>query len=280
MLAKLFKYDMKSIVKQMLPLWILAPVVALILGFFGGVTASDVEQMDFIFSTHATNNTIMMILVIVFFGIMVAMSVLTILFIIQRFWNGLLGQEGYLMFTLPVKPWELITSKGLSACLVTLISGISGALSMFCLIIGVDSYVRSRIFTGLGELWKYLVQEFGAVVILDMILMILVGIFGIAKTVYHIYAAMAIGQLFQSKRKLAAGGAFIGIAVVLSIAASILGGILSAIDLDIFEILSNMTLLGHVTAGALALGLLIEVVQVVIFHVITERILATKLNLE
>lgn len=42
---------------------------------------------------------------------MVALFVLTMIVIIQRFYKGLLCDEGYLMFTLPVKPWQLIATK-------------------------------------------------------------------------------------------------------------------------------------------------------------------------
>ena len=46
-----------------------------------------------------------------FFGIMVVSLVV----VIQRFYKSLLGDEGYLMFTLPVETWKLVMSKLLVA---------------------------------------------------------------------------------------------------------------------------------------------------------------------
>ena len=60
----------------------------------------------------------------------IAVVVLAIVFIIQRFYNGLLKDEGYLMFTLPVKTWQLIKAKGLTALIVTVISGVIGISSV------------------------------------------------------------------------------------------------------------------------------------------------------
>ena len=50
--------------------------------------------------------------------------------VIQRFFRGLLGDEGYLMHTLPVSPWQLIGSKLLCAVVTTLLSIVVAILSI------------------------------------------------------------------------------------------------------------------------------------------------------
>ena len=57
-----------------------------------------------------------------------AMCVVALVAVIQRFYNGLLKDEGYLMFTLPVKSGALINAKGLMATIFTVITGIVGML--------------------------------------------------------------------------------------------------------------------------------------------------------
>jgi hypothetical protein len=46
-----------------------------------------------------------------FMAVIVAMFVIAIIFVVNRFSKGLLGNEGYLMHTLPVRPWHLVASK-------------------------------------------------------------------------------------------------------------------------------------------------------------------------
>ena len=56
---------------------------------------------------------------VIFFYILVMLGALVVHFIItlQRFWKSLLGDEGYLMFTLPVTAGDLLWAKAVSAFL-------------------------------------------------------------------------------------------------------------------------------------------------------------------
>lgn len=112
MLGKLIKYDLKSMLKTIVPLWITVIVLSGIFAikYWGGAT----NTMDM------GNNTFDLVLFIVLFSVAVAIVVMNILFVVQRFWNGLLKEEGYLMFTLPVTTRSLIMSKALSALIISL----------------------------------------------------------------------------------------------------------------------------------------------------------------
>lgn len=57
----------------------------------------------------------------------------TIVILIQRFYKNLLGDEGYLMFTLPVTVSQHIASKALVALVMCILSGITTLLSVFIL---------------------------------------------------------------------------------------------------------------------------------------------------
>ena len=65
-----------------------------------------------------------------YISIFIALVAATVIIVILRFYKGLLGDEGYLMHTLPVKPWQLITSKGLVAAGVVLLSIIVAMVSL------------------------------------------------------------------------------------------------------------------------------------------------------
>ncbi len=71
------------------------------------------------------------ILYLLLFALWVAMGVLTVVSIIQRFYKNLLGDEGFLMFTLPVSSTTLLGSKMLAAMLWTIASSMVGMLSFF-----------------------------------------------------------------------------------------------------------------------------------------------------
>lgn len=80
---------------------------------------------------------------LVYFGLCVAIAVVTFLVVVQRFYKGLLGQEGYLMFTLPVPTWQLTLSKLVGATIMTILSGIVGILSVFILALPASTGARS-----------------------------------------------------------------------------------------------------------------------------------------
>ena len=132
MLGKLIKYDMKSISRTLIPLWILAPVISLLfsISIRGLVGTAEYAVQNTLENQALIQGSAIItgITTLVFFGVMIAILVMTVLFIIQRFWNGLLKEEGYLMFTLPVETWELVVSKGICATVVSCVSILVGVV--------------------------------------------------------------------------------------------------------------------------------------------------------
>lgn len=122
MFGKLMKYELKSLLKGLLPL-------------YGAILA--VALINAVMASFGIGNSIdglpQVTAIMLYFGLCVAVAVVTFLVIIQRFYKGLLGQEGYLMFTLPVPTWQLTLSKLLGAVITTILSGIVGMLSILIL---------------------------------------------------------------------------------------------------------------------------------------------------
>ena len=99
MLLKLLKYDFRAMWKQFSLIWGAALALALVNRF---VLFRD------------TDNAILSedgLFMLAFVAVIVAMFVIAVIFVVNRFSKGLLGNEGYLMHTLPVRPWQLVTSK-------------------------------------------------------------------------------------------------------------------------------------------------------------------------
>lgn len=277
MLGKLLKYDLKSMSRMFVPMWILCPVVAFLFSFsvrglIGWMTYTVTETG--IGAMVKGNSIVVGILGIVFFGIMVAVAVMTIMFVLQRFWNGLLKDEGYLMFTLPVETWELITAKGLCATIVTCLSLLVGVASFLVMYLGA----MEPAIWGENFLWDWYISRLHSIPVIQLVAMaalyILLGILSVAKSIYQAYAAMALGQLFESHRLIGACVSYVGLSVILGT----IGNIVAMIG--------NQIQLPSGTSGSasdylyIVVMLAATVVQIVLFHVITERILSRKLNLE
>lgn len=255
MLGKLIKYDLKSMTKTIVPLWITVVALTLILTISNWGTNLE---------TFAENDTIMVVLSILLFSVSVAILVMNVLFVIQRFWNGLLKEEGYLMFTLPVSTRKLILAKGLSALLISLGSIL---VAILCVVIIAFSYVHSYDGSNLFAILKIALQNTflnitGSDIAETILCFIMVPVFLLTE-IYQTYTAMAIGQLSNKNRFMLSIVAYIGITIILSMIASIFD----------FVTINNSML---ETLFLLATSTL----KLLIFHGITEIILTRKLNLE
>ena len=114
MLLRLLKYDFRAMWKQFSLIWGAALALALVNRFS---IFTDVDGR----AIHLRDTFISSVPVFAFTAALIAMFVLSIIFVIQRFSKGLLGDEGYLMHTRPVPgswsfpSWSAASSYGWSA---------------------------------------------------------------------------------------------------------------------------------------------------------------------
>lgn len=104
MLTKLLKYEFKASARTYGGLYLALLAAAALLGAGLGSKAQS--------SSAAYINNVLML---IYIGLCVAVAVVTVMTIVQRFNRNLLGREGYLMHTLPVTPAQLIGSKLISS---------------------------------------------------------------------------------------------------------------------------------------------------------------------
>lgn len=277
MTGKLMKYEIKSSGKLMLMIWaalIIASILfSLSINVLGNTTAAyDTNGYGILVGIIGTVTGLL------YFAMFIALIVATMLVIILRFYKGLLGDEGYLMHTLPVKPWQLITSKGIVAAGIEFASIIVGFISIM-VIAGVTSVeVIPEFFDFMGDVWD--ADHRYMLIMAELLILIILSVL---KSIYQVYAALAIGQLANKHRILLAIGAYIGISIAVTVLFMVtvmstdkLGVLAFAVKWidsvgdDIFAV-SQM---GIVTL------FLLTAVQLAGFHVIAERILATRLNLQ
>lgn len=282
MTGNLIKYEFRSGLRYIGIIWAALIASALLLGIMlklmGSIFPADPQGM------LAVMEVLFNLVPPLLYGIiMVAMIVVTIIIVVMRFYKGLLGDEGYLMHTLPVKPWQLITSKGIVASAVVIISIIAIVISIF-IIAGIQD------MRGFADGFKAFMGVFGEEprLILVIIEVIVLSIIGTMASIYHIYAAMAIGQLAGKHRLLTSLGAYIAINIALTVLATVIivVGDMTGIDVWLSEWLWSIEASvgmnddGFILVQAgLGAAFAVVIVQLAAFHVITERILSKKLNL-
>ena len=130
MLGRLLRYDLRSMYKKFAILW---PAV-LIVAFLNQMVVWGAEKASFFLELGGLEFLFELAPAVVYFGLMVALVVVSMFYVVLRFYQGLLGDEGYLMHTLPVKPWQLVASKLLTATMTVIVSGLVGILSIAILV--------------------------------------------------------------------------------------------------------------------------------------------------
>ncbi|MCD8142874.1 MAG: hypothetical protein LUD83_06330 [Clostridiales bacterium] len=262
MFGKLCKLELRYMMRNFLPIW----GIVLVLAALNGVA----------FSLDLDGNTAFGLLLTALVGVLIAMTVLCLVLVVQRFYEGLLKNEGYLMFTLPVKTGSLILSKGLAALLVMAVSGVVGVLA-FALVMG-----RVLDWSVLTETVTYLYQESGTTagnLALITLATVLLALMVVAFQIQMIYLAQAIGHMASSHRVGMSVLAYLGISVALSTLENLAGNVLDMTD----EIAVEFDTLAEAIptiAGAELVNAALYLAGTVIFFLITRYILDTRLNLE
>lgn len=263
-LSKLLKYDLRANLKIFLFIW---PAI-LVFGLLERV-ALMAELPVKISAIFVNLTTVLFVLAVI------AACVFALVISVIRFYSGLLRDEGYLMFTLPVRPWQLVLSKLLTALLTLVVtwawsasfpSASCSAVSVACCLPSAPRWSRASADN----------QRLG------IALLVLLVVVQVAVSVLQIYLSCSIGHLFRRKRILFAVLFYYAINVVLETVA-----VTSIIVLSNFEPFCRF--LVQLSAGMSAPGMfnlfigvmlaLLAVLGIVYFFV-TERILRRHLNLE
>lgn len=213
MLVKLIKHEFKATGRIFLPMYALLVIFSVITKY-----VNQNMRMDSLFT-----GILVIVPTILYACIIAGVLVMTLVLLIQRFSKNLLGPEGYLMHTLPVRPWQHIACKLSTSTLWTICSTFMVCLSALYMGVAVRDWgsflttFRGILATG-GAMFDLSADAFfwGFMAIL---------LASTIRTTLMIYAGMGIGQL-SSKRKV---GASVGAVVGLNIVEQLLGAAVLAI---------------------------------------------------
>ena len=201
MLGKLIKYEIKSIYKYFLVLY--AVIIAGAFTSYGTISASSGLLSKLGFSSF----------ILCIFAMM-ALGVLLLIFTITRFNTSLLGDEGYLMFTVPTSTHNIIWSKAIAILIFDVLSVLIVCLVMGGYIFFVGDLNFANLDKEVVEVLKLVFSKPGTylIIFLSIIDMFITFI----SSIMIIYAALSFGQMptFKKHKNLSAIGFFVGFSII------------------------------------------------------------------
>lgn len=196
MLGKLIKYDLKAGQRFFLPVYTMMMVLAVLIGLTSRWQGTN-AVMSYVFNVA-----------MIFYAFLVtAAVVLTIYLLVERFYHNLLGNEGYLMFALPVSTAMHILAKIITAVLWILLGvivvGVSG------MIVGCLAATTFDIQMFLSDVAKFFTEyHFDGSVFLNLLNIVIFSVLVLIEIVTELYASIAVGHLWSAHRILGSVLAF------------------------------------------------------------------------
>ncbi len=205
MLKKLLKYEFQATARFFLPLYLLLIVLALLTRLTMSVTfESNPVLKNYLVDIPS------FLLSFAYGAGLLSIGLVTLLLVVQRFYKNLLGREGYLMFTLPVTPVQLLWSKLLAALVWAAASTLAVIVSLFVL------FADGNVFYLLGEMFSSFFEALAKEAPHSWIVMILflaALIFGALHAVLEVYMAIVLGCQARKNRILLGIGVYIGLSM-------------------------------------------------------------------
>ena len=197
MFWNLVRYEFKNVNKWFLALYAAVLSLSVIIGIQGS-TLSNTYYQD--------KGVVMLVfLSLVFGGLVITLSISTLILIIQRFKGSVYDRRGYLTLTLPVSEHQILSAKLLGAFVWSLTSTLVFLFSLYIIIVMVDPGAYLSTFA------EYILKNYQD----NFWLALISYIFNTLASILCIYFSISIGQLFNEYRTALAVVAYIAIQVVL-----------------------------------------------------------------
>ena len=197
MFWNLVRYEFKNVNKWFLALYAAVLSLSVIIGIQGSSLSSTYYQ---------DKGVVMLVfLSLVFGGLVITLSISTLILIIQRFKGSVYDRRGYLTLTLPVSEHHIISAKLLGAFVWSLASTV---VFLFSLYIIISMIQPDALLSSFAE---YMLKNYTD----NFWLALISYIFNTLAGILCIYLSISIGQLFNEYRTALAVVAYIAIQVVL-----------------------------------------------------------------
>ncbi len=277
MLSRLIKYEMKAMGRILAPIYVLVLAASLMLS---------------VVSTSAGSNSVLltafldkfeMVLVLLFLVAVLIMSVMMVVVVIQRFYRNLLGQEGYLMFTLPVTTAQHLIGKSVTALIWIFLGGAVGGLAGVLLM--WDYALEGSFWKEMGKAFHELFAYFGnGNAGIGGSLLLILTVLTILRMLMHVYASLTVGHLWNNHRMLGSVLFYIGTGLISLVIRQLMERVqhvhaaVSKVDsLVISYATTGSAVIGK---GAMLTYIITAALYLIVYSIITWYVLDKKLNLE
>lgn len=257
MLGKLLKQEWKATSRMLLPLYLVLVCTTFI--------TSLLVHWD-----NQFKHVLTMISMLPYVISLVLIAAGTTIFLFVRFYKNLLTDEGYLMFTLPVKTNQLVQSKLLTATVFSIVNIAVIGLSIFLVACASGNY--QNIAEEFNNFITEIINASGLSLPLLLLEAAALFILSILSSILTVYLAIALGQLFTGHRII---GAFVSYGALYLIMQ-----FLSLAAVFILILVKGMSYLDQAGNTAVLIMLPLMLVINCVCYYGTVKLLRTKLNLE
>lgn len=257
MLTKLTKYEWMATARYMIPLYIVLAFMTI----FSKVVLS-------LFTFNSKLLFIPTSIFTIYIISIITIAITTFLLIIMRFYKNLLTGEGYLMFTLPAKVHDLISSKLIISMLWVVLSILLCIASLLIVIPSTTSIIPGASSFTLSNIMKGFTPD-GISIGFFLLFLILVIVFNILT----FYTSIAVGQSISSNKIFGSIIAYVCIYTICQVVAGLclLVGWLFNPNLNDDKLILRLIM---------SFGIVFESIGIIIFFAFTNYVLKKRLNLE
>ncbi len=262
MLGRIIKHEIKASYKLIIILNVVMLITAIIGSFIFSIVANTDTPDDFtiFFSTSVSIMIYIFAILISVFG--------TQIYIAVRFYKSCFSHQGYLTFTLPLSPTQILNAKLFVGLIWTLVNFLLTAFSIFILTIPFLNETDFREFIAL------VANEFGFgtdafSVIIRYILVIIIG--GIS-SILMIYSSICFGQLLAKNKVLGAIASYAAISIILQTISTIVS------FRTLFSVSTTLNSIDYFNS-ILDLSLILSIVLTIVLYILSVFIINKKLNL-
>lgn len=266
MLRKLYKHEFIGLYRLLLPLYGLLLALALVVKIFSFFDFDNpVVSTTFTFITSLTG--------IMAIGLMFASFVLVII----NFYKSLLGKQGYLTFSLPIKPIDHIVCKlvcGVVTSITTVLAEIAGLFIIF----GDKEFFKS-VFYYTRELFVGLNEAVGTgKTVLICVEVVICALLYICSGFLMFFASMSIGQRFRNKILGSIISYFCIYAIVETVMMTVI--LIATQFISLEDMMNSINSVFVISQCYVAFMLVVYLAQAIPYFIITNHFLSKKLNLE
>lgn len=237
-------------------------------------------------------NLVSICTLIIYFVMLVAISVGIIAYLAVRFYRTMYTDEGYLTHTLPVTEGRLLFAKTLISGIWSLIIDLGVIVSVFALMLFMisamlpEGYSLSDFWWEFQDLYDMELREIFIELELEtgmnfrgyFIYMIVSLILGSFISIMTLFGAISMGQLFTKHRVLMAIVSYIGVNMIKGIFGSVVEGIITSMYVG--SKLNSPSIVGSYINTNMIINFVLSVIFAAVMYLVSWLVNTRKLNME